>query len=1114
MSAGFVQALVLGLGMAASCMAQPAYAQGDPKKSDGSAKEAVTSAGDAGTRIGMMFDPDVSRTHIVFVYANNLRLVPRQGGLALPLTQPPGRKRRPKFSPDGRIIAFESNSDGHWNLYTLPVGGGTAAQLTHHPADKALCGWTPDGKLLFYTNAFGPFFQRQLCTLSAQGGLPNRLPVPYGVDGAISPDGQWLAYTFFSIPEDWKRYRGGGAPDIWLFHLQNHRAKKITDWEGTDAMPMWQHDRIYYLSDAGSEHRLNLWSYDTKSEQRRQVTRYADYDVKSPSLGPGPNGKGEIVFQHGAGLKLLDLETETARPVEVRIQGDQQTFHPRMVDASKFITHGSLSPSGKQAVLEARGDLWTVPASDGSPHNLTRTSGVAERDPAWSPDGRWIAYFSDATGEYELYIIPADGTGEAQQRTTLGPGFRYRPVWSPNSERIAFTDHTGALYVHTLRSRETKRIDWNSLGDPSQVSWSPNSSWLAYTKASENRFKAIWLYNAETGQAHQVTSGRFNDSWPAFDRKGEYLYFVSARDFSSPTFDSLYSSSFVYASVDSVLAVPLRHDTRFPNTPQSNEDEPKGSSESIRERSDERGDRRKTRPAIDLEGFERRASPLPASKAQLRNLAVAHDGKLIYGHAQPTGEQSVRILDPSRAEKAEEIVITGTDDFQLSADGRKLLVRKGEIMAIVDAASDQKIDPPLNLAGMIATINPREEWRQIFTEAWRYCRDFFYDANLHHVDWPAVRRQYRPLLDRCSSREDLNSILNDMFGELNSSHVWLWRPGDVEQPRACSVGMLGVDFTLDQAAYRIAKIYEGAPWEVDARNPLRQPGINVKEGTYLLAVNHVPLDTTKDPWAAFLGLAGRAATLTVSTKPTIDAAARDVVVRLLENRDFKDEGYLRYRAWVEHNRACVERQSGGRVGYLHVPNTWDMRELVSQFSGQMIKEALIIDERWNTGGRGPDRMVELLNRPAYSQETYRHGPSWHYPQFSHQGPKCMLINGGCGSGGDNFPYQFRRAGLGKLIGTRTRGGLLGGTGAQPFIDGGRFGLPVIAPYDANGKWVIEGGPGVQPDIEVIDNPALMVNGRDPQLDAAIKLMLEEIQAHPAAVPRRPPSPDRRGMGSR
>ncbi len=1091
-------------------------------------------AADVRPHAGMLRFPDVSATHIVFVYANDLWLVPRAGGLATPLASPPGQELMPRFSPDGRTIAFVGNYEGNRDLYTLPIAGGVATRVTYHPAREMLCDWTPDGRLSYSTSGFaGLGRQAQLYTTSAAGGLPEKMPVPYGANAAFSPDGQWLAYTPHSRDfRTWKRYRGGMATDLWLFNLKTHASRKITDWEGTDTLPMWQGDAIYYLSDAGPHHRLNVWTCDTHGAKRRQVTQFEDYDVKWPSIGPGAKARGEIVFQNGASLYLLDLATEKTTSVSVTIPGDRPKIRPRNVDAQKFITRWNVSSTGKRAVFQARGDIWTVPAHEGPPRNLTRTSGVAERDPAWSPDGQWIAYLSDATGEYELYVIQSDGQGETRQLTHDGVVFRYDPTWSPDSKRITFTDATGTLYLHTVESGETLRVDTDPWADRPRAAWSHDSRWIAYVKAGDNRLGAIWLYDVEAGERHRVTGGMFNDSWPTFDRKGAFLYFAGNRDFSTPAYADM-GNSFIYAGTDILVAVPLRKDVESPLAPKSDEeswgkdkdDEKEAEGEAGDEDDEEAGDEDKddeekedksAEPlVIDLDGMESRAIRLPVPKGAFHHLAVNHKGQLVYVRGAPRGtdgKPSVRLYDPfakKDEDKKEKTVVDEAGDFRMSSDGKKLLIRKdASTLVIVDAAADQKLDKPIPLAGMTARIDPRKEWKQIFNEAWRLHRDFFYVPNMHGVDWPGLRKHYGAMLADCVSREDVTYVIGEMISELNVGHAYVRGLGDVEKQPSVSVGMLGCDFELHDGAYRITRIYEGAPWDLDGRGPLSRPGLDIKTGDYLLAVNGAPIDTTRDPWAAFQGLAGRAATLTVGESPRMDDAARDVVVKPVGS-----ESAVRYRAWIETNRAYVADRTDGRVGYIHVPDTSinGQNNLFRQFYGQVDKAALIIDERWNGGGQIPTRFIELLNRPITNYWARRHGHDWPWPPDAHQGPKCMLINGMAGSGGDAFPAYFRQAGLGKLIGMRTWGGLVGISGNPRFIDGGSTSVPTFGYYEKNGTWGVEGH-GVDPDIEVIDDPARMAGGADPQLDAAIDHILKELERHPYAPPHRPAPPDRHGMG--
>jgi len=1096
--------------------------------SAGALGDDATSADGDGFRphAGMLLYPDVSDSQIVFVYANDLWVVPRTGGTAAPLASPPGRERFPRFNADGRTIAFVGNYDGNQDLYTIGIGGEIASRVTHHPATEILCDWTPDGELLYFSNGLaGLTRQMQLFTVPPAGGLPTRMPVPYGANGAVSADGNWLAYTPHTRDtRTWKRYRGGMATNIWLFHLHDHTWKPITDWEGTDTLPMWHGDVVYYVSDEGPEHRWNVWSYSTKTGARTQITSFSEYDVKWPSMGPGPAGQGEIVFQNGSGLYLLDLGTKQAEQVEITIPGDRPALRPQRVDASRHIQAANISGTGKRVAFEARGDLWSVPAEHGSPRNLTRTSGSAERDPAWSPDGRWIAYFCDSTGEYQLCVTQSDGRGETRQLTQNGNRYRYRPTWSPDSKSIVFSDKAGGLFLHDIDQEETKAVDVDPWSNPPRVSWSHDSGWFAYSKEGQNNQRAIWLYEVASAKKHQVTAGVFDDSWPTFDRKGDLLFFVSKRKFTQPAYEDL-GTTFIYAGTELLLAVPLRDDVASPWAPKNDEeswddeskdensdDDEDKSEKGEDEESDDNGDGDEDDEPleIDLDGFERRAIVVPVEKGRFFNPTVSHDGKLIYARGYPRGDDrkpSIKILDLEDDKRQEKTVVSDTGNFSITADGKKLLVRKDK-WYVVKAAAEQKLEKPIDVSGLKERVDPRAEWQQIFNDSWRIQRDFFYDPNMHAVDWPAIKEQYAAMLDDCATREDVSYVIGEMISEINVGHAYMRGGGDVEQPPRVSVGLLGVDFELHEGAYRIAKIYEGAAWDVDARGPLSQPGVEAEAGDYLLAVNGLPLETSLDPWAAFQGLAGGVVTITLNGKPALDDDARDVVVKLLSS-----EADLRYRAWVEHNRAYVEQQTGGRVGYLHVPNTGisGQNELVRQFFGQKHKAALIIDERWNAGGQIPTRFIELLNRPITNYWAVRDGHDWNWPPDAHQGPKCMLINGLAGSGGDAFPAYFRQAGLGKLIGMRTWGGLVGISGNPLLIDGGRISAPTFAYYESDGTWGVEGH-GVDPDIEVIDDPSKMVDQGDPQLDAGIEHILGELERRPYRAPKRPAYPNRSGFG--
>ncbi len=1113
---------------------------------------------------GMMRYPDVSSSHIVFVYADDIWIVPRAGGVASPLASPPGGESFPRFSPDGRTIAFNGNYDGNYDIYTVALEGGIPHRVTYHSSGERLCDWSFDNRLLFAMGGLGGLGrQAQLFTVAKEGGLPNRLPVPYGGYGTISGDGQWLAYTPRNRDfRTWKRYRGGWASEIWLFHLTEHTSKKITDWEGTDTIPMWQGKKIYYLSDAGVSHRLNIWCYELESRERRQITHFKDYDVKWPSNGPGANGEGEIIFEYNARLYLLNLASEQATPVNISIPGARPKLRPIRKDVSGRLSDWFISPQAKRVLVQTRGDVWSLPAKNGTPRNLTRTSGIAEREPSWSPDGKWITYYSDESGENELVIRPADGQGEPETITSMGPGFRYQPVWSPDSKWMLFSDHESKFYVFNVEKREVRYFDRVNIsgwrwGVPRMFSWSSDSQWITYTKPDKDNMNVVMLYNASQDELHQITNGMFVDYLPTFDRKGDFLYFFSERDISRAKYADA-GLTFIYDDTAVLHAIPLRKDISNPFKAKSDEEEAEKDEKEDEDKKDEDKDKKekdkdkekdtngdkesecedpndadkeesaeseksedkdekktddkkdkdkeKIKPVeIELENMEARCYRLPVKRGQFYYLAVNDKNHLIY--LRRGEENTLQYFDPNDEKREEKTVIEKVSFVQMTPDGEKLLVRSSGKMGIIDAKPGQKIESTVVTGPMNVVIEPRQEWRQVFLDAWRFMRDFFYDPHMHKVDWPAVRRQYEAMLDDCVSRRDVGYVIAEMISEVNAGHTY-YGGGDIDSGPRQSIGYLGVDFELDQGYYRIAKVYEGGTWDTDARSALSMLDQKEREQcNYLFKVNGVPVDTSKAPWAAFEGLSGATVTLTVGAAPDPEKAT-NVVVKLLGS-----EYDLRYRHWIESNRRHVEKESGGKVGYIHVPDTGSrgQRELFRQFYGQMNKDALIIDERWNGGGNIADRFIELLNRPIYLHLFERYENDWRVPTLSHQGPKCMMINGEAGSGGDIFPYLFRKAGLGKLIGMRTWGGVIGISRNPSLIDGARLTVPFITFYETDGTLTMEGH-GVDPDIEVVDDPALMVDGSDPQLDAAIQHMLDEIEKNPYIPAKRPPYPDRSGMG--
>jgi tricorn protease len=1042
--------------------------------------------------------PSISLTHVAFIYDNDVWSAPRDGGAAVPLTNAPGMKNTTMFSPDGKTIAFSGNLEGNQEIYTVPTAGGTPNRITHLPTGEGLCQWTTDGKLLFYTNSLSfNNIAMQLFTVPATGGLPTRVGVPYGGEAALSPDGQWLAYTLnwpVSLMENWKHYRGGMARDIWLFNLRTNASRKVTDWEGTDTRPMWRGQLLYYVSDAGPENRLNIWEYNPSSGLRKQVTNFAEYDVRNPSIGPGRQDQGEIIFQYGPDLYLLDLGTGKSVSIEVVIPEAYRELKPAKIDAGKFVTGGGLSPTGDRVVLNARGDIWILPVEKGSARNLTSTSGAFERDPSWSPDGKWIAYFSDATGEYEMYVISPDASSPARQLTRSGSSFKYSPVWSPDSTRIAFVDQSNTIYVQELAGpsvNDTRRIDADEWGSQPLVAWSPDSSWLVYNKMGDNMHRSLWLYNTDTRLTSQVTRGMFDDNYPRFDRVGNYLFCVSTRNYSAPTFHSA-SRNFIYPNEDTLVAVPLRKDIPSPLAQRSADNTTANAIGKV---------------GIDLDGFEERSVRLPVEGWSLDGLEVTSDGNPAYLQLKLGAGRSLKVFDlAAKDTKKEKTLAEVATSFALSDDGRQALVFNGGSLSVANTSADQTSLKQISLAGMNVDIDRRAEWRQIFNDLWRLYRDFFYDQNMHRIDWPLMRQRYARMLDACMTREDVNFVLSEMAGELSVGHAY-GGGGDLEQTPRVPIGMLGADFELHSGAYRITRIYEGASWDTNGRGPLSQPAAKVKRGDYLLAVNNKLIDVSQDPWAAFVGLAGTDVTITVSDKPAIDSSARQIVVKPLA----ADIG-LRYSAWIEANRSYISARTGGRVGYIHVPdfNPQALNSFVSQFYGQIAKDALIIDLRWSQGGSIPDVLVKMLDPRVFNYLGGRYSKDRAVPQRAHHGPKCLLVSGMSVSAGEGFAYYFRKVGLGKIIGNRTWGGYVGLNGNPALIDGGYYNIPNAPFFKDDGAWMIEGY-GVEPDIEVVNDPSKLVAGIEPQLDAAIKQMLHELKVKPFIKARKPTvSRDRHG----
>ena len=1065
----------------------------------------VSSALEAQVDARMLQYPDVSQTQIVFSYAGDLWVVPKEGGTALKLSSPRGQELWPHFSPDGSRIAYSADYDGNLEIYVIPTMGGIPTRVTYHGMADRIVDWYPDGSRLLYASSMNSGKQRydQFYSVSPEGGMPDQLPVPYGEIASLSPDAKRIAYTAMTrVFRTWKRYRGGWAPDITVFDLTTMKSETIAPSPANDEFPMWHGNTIYFLSDRGPEERANIWSYNLDTKAIKQITTFKDYDIHWPAMGPS-----DIVFEAGGRLYLLSLSDESVHEVNVKVVTDEITLLPHAEQAVKYIENVSIAPDGKRAIFDARGELFSVPAENGPVIDLTRTPGIAERHAAWSPDGKYVAYWSDRSGEYELTMLDLTKPGSEKKLTSYGPGYRYQLYWSPDSKMLAFIDKAMKIQIYDIDKGTTTQVDkelyyYEGALEGFGASWSPDSRWLAYAREQGNRNSAITLYDTKDEKSTQVTSGYYADNSPTFDPDGKYLFFTTNRTF-NPVYSD-FDNTWIYPNSTNLAAVTLSDETPSPLAPKDDtvvvkKEEKSKEKGKEKGKEEEKKDEKPKETKITLQGFEDRLVILPPAAGNFGGIQAV-SGKLVYLRVPNTGSADKKkpLMYYDLDKREEKTIVDDVDGFDVSADGKKVLVAKSGSYAIVDVAENQKMDKKMPTDQMTMTIDPKAEWKQIFTDVWRFQRDFFYDPHMHGVDWDEMRIRYGKLLDNCVTRWDVNYVIGELIGEISSSHTYRGG-GDVDNGPETNFGYLGVDWELANGAYRIKDIVADAQWDTEVRSPLMQPGVSVHAGDYVLAVNGQPVDVTKAPWASFAGMADKTVELTVNSKPTMEGA-RKVLVKTLS-----DETRLRNLAWIESNRKRVDEESKGTIGYIYVPSTGidGQTELERQFMAQFDKDGLIVDERFNNGGQIPDRFIELLDRKPLAFWAVRDGKNWQWPPQANFGPKVMLINGWSGSGGDAFPDYFRKAGLGPLIGERTWGGLIGITGAPTLIDGGYVTVPTFRMYNPDGTWFKEGH-GVDPDIEVKDDPTQLAKGIDPQLERAIQEVMSLVKEHPPVFPKQPP----------
>lgn len=1070
-------------------------------------------AGASSAQTRLLRFPDIQGDRVVFTYAGDLWSAPVAGGTATRLTAHPGLEMFARFSPDGRWIAFTGQYDGDEQVYVIPSTGGVPRQLTYYPArgpfpprwgyDNQVLGWASEGRILFRSLRDGwDLGDSRLYTVSMEGGPAEPLPIPLSGAGDLSPDGKQVVYTPFARDfRTWKRYQGGWAQDLYLFDLASHEVKNITSHPRTDRDPMWIGGKIFFNSDRTGT--LNLWSYDLASGAVAQVTHSTRWDVR----WPGDDETGRIVYELGGELQVLDVRTGESRAIAIDVPTDSLYDRPSQVSAAEMIEDAALAPQGQRVLFVARGDVFTAPVEKGVTRNLTHSSRYHDKEARWSPDGRKIAFLSDRTGEEEIWLVNQDGSGQPEQLTSGGKAMRYAPTWSPDGKRIAFSDKDGKLWVLTLAGRKLVEVADEARGAlSSQYVWSPDGAFLAYAVSDGELVRSIWIWSAADGRARRVTSAVFDESSPAWDPDGKYLFFLSAREFTP----MLELTEFNYAMDREVglFALALRKDVGHPFPPESDE----VAMEEEKDEKDGKDEKKEAKaPAavkIDFEGIESRVARVPVPFDNYTGLTAAR-GRLLYQRfsppflgrepARPSTLQVFQIED-----RKEDTLAEGVAGYVLSNDGSRVLVATQDGQwSVYGVAEGKDSKKAVSTAGLVVDRVPAEEWAEIFDEVWRRYRDFFYVETMHGYDWAALKEQYRPLLAHVRHRSDLNYLIGEMIAELNTSHSYV-AGGDFELPERPKVALPGARFELDPAAkrFRIARIFQGQNEEDAYRSPLTEVGVDARVGDYVLAIDGMELQAGDDPYRLLRHKADRPVTLTLNDRPRPEGA------RQVTFRPIASEESLIYLEWVNGNREKVTRLSEGRVGYLHIPDMGSsgLAEFIKWFYPQLNKQGLIVDVRSNGGGFVSPLILERLRRELLMVDFKRtFDVPIPYPTAAFHGPMACLINESSSSDGDIFPAMFRQTGLGPLIGKRSWGGVVGIDNTGPLIDGGSISVPSSASASVAGEWIIEGH-GVDPDIVVENDPKSVIDGRDPQLERGVEEVLKKIREEPRGVPKRPAPP--------
>jgi tricorn protease len=1053
----------------------------------------------------LLTQPAISRTHIAFIYSGDLWVSDLDGKNVRRLTADEGGQANPAFSPDGTLVAFTAQYDGNVDVYVVPVSGGVPTRLTWHPGPDIVQEFTPDGSAVLFASPRAVFTGRytQLFTVPVKGGIEEPLKLPNASDATYSPDGSRLAYNPIAPAfTQWKRYRGGMTSTIWLYNFSDHGAEKLPQPEGhaNDVDPMWIGDIIYFRSDRNGE--FNLFSYQLKSKAIKQLTDHKDFPVLNVSTGDG-----KMIYEQAGYLHTFDPKSGRSTRVSVGVSADLVETRPRFVKGARYIRSASLSPTAARAALEFRGEIVTVPAEKGDTRNLTNSAAAHERSPAWSPDGKSIAYFSDESGEYEMHVRSQDGKGDVRKIKLSGAGFYTDPVWSPDSQKISYTDNSWSIYWVDLKTGTSKKIGSEYLYGPSRArtiyhAWSPDSKWLAYTLSTKANIQTVYAYSTEQDKSSTITDGLSEVTEPVFDESGKYLYFLGSTN-AGPVKEWFAQSNADMRHTSSLYVTVLRRN--LPNPLAKESDEEKGIQK------DEKPKEAPKPPepfSIDFAGINNRILAIPLPTRNYSKLQAGTAGVFYYiespedANPVPGGPERSVLHQYDLNKRKDDLFIPGVSDYIVSADKKKILYRSNATWAIV--AVTPKPQPGagrVNVDDIEVRIDPRAEWTQIFNEAWRINRDYLYAANMHGADWKAMRQKYAAFLPHLATRGDLNRVIQWMCSELSVGHHRVGGGDTLYQPKTVPGGLLGADYVIENGRYRFKKVYGGLNWNPELRSPLTEPGVDVKAGEYLIAVRGQDLRLPTNIYSLFENTAGKITEIAVGPNPD-GSGSRTVQVVPIAN-----EGALRSRDWVEGNLKKVDEATGGRVAYVYVPNTAGAGHdyFKRYFFPQSYKDAIIIDERFNGGGAYADYYIDLLRRPLGAYWAMRYGADLKTPAASIQGPKVMVIDETAGSGGDLLPWMFRKFALGKLVGKRTWGGLVGTLGFPVLMDGGGITAPNFAIWTPEGGWIVE-NEGVAPDIEVEQTPADVINGRDPQLEKAIQVVLEELKKNPPKQPQRPPYP--------